>query len=217
MEFNFSDWEIVKNGHHGRRPNESLDKVRIVQNKGNSVVFYFYKLTQTALSLVKGVRYQLALKPELNAAALIKKESGNLLTRNSTDKSDVLHISFIKKCFFANCVEVPLENIETDAGGNIVFYLSGKPKKEQTATDQKLAKIKAIASVTLETIINVLKDKKGGAPETFIKTETIKRLKNNGDEVVGALYIQELLESNTGSLFNMVEFGKNNRYFSLKG
>ena len=213
MEFNFSDWEIVKNGHPGRRPNESLDKVRIVQNKGNSVVFYFYKLTQTALSLVKGARYQLALKPELDAVALIKEESGNQLTKKSTDKYDVLHKSFKKKCFFADCVEVPLENIETDTKGNIVFYLSGKPK----AIAPKIAKIKAIESVTLETIINVLKDKKGGAPETFIKTETIKRLKNNGDEVVSPLYIQELLENNTSSLFNMTEFGKNNRYFSLKG
>lgn len=213
MEFNFSDWEIVERKRLGRYAINNKNIVKITQQKDSTTTFYFYEPAQKEFSLQKGDRYRLAFKPKENMVALLKSDLGNLITKNSK----TLSVSFKHRCFFGDCIEVPLEDIETDECGNIVFYLSGKPKKEQTATDQKLAKIKAIASVTLETIINVLKDKKGGAPETFIKTETIRRLKNNGDEVVGSLYIQELLESNTSSLFNMVEFGKNNRYFSLKG
>lgn len=220
MKFNFDGWDIVGNGRTGRACAGNEDKVRIVQNKNNNVVFYFYKPVQTVLSLAKGGRYQLALRPEMGLVALLKKDFGNLLAQSGATRSGTLHVSFTKKCFFGDCVEVPLKDIEADEDGNIVFYLSGKPTerpKPVDPTDQKLAKIKARESATLEVIIDVLKDRKGGAPEAFIKTETIRLLKKRGGEVVGAIYVQELLDGNVGTLFNVAEFGKNNRYYSLKG
>ena len=203
MAFNFDDWEVVTTNRSGYGENKNKDFVRITQIKGDNVAFYFYEKVQKVLPIIKGERYRLALKAEDNMVALIKSKYGKKIADNRTS----LNIKFKKKCFFGDCVEVPLEDIQTDEDGNIVFYLSGKPAEQK---DPKLAKIKAREDATLEIIINILKDHRGGAPETFIKTKTIEALKKRGGEVVGAIYIQELLNGNVGTLFNVAEFGKNN-------